>query len=386
MFSRRAGTSGRRTAFPLGAWRAILISALILPAICRADWQSTSLPTYDRAFQNTNGWIGADGNFAVKLTNGLALWLFSDTLVGRAQHGQRSIKRMIHNSAALQRGTELKFGRLAFYYKQATDGQPDSLISPADGKGWFWLFDGIMSRGHLFLFLMQIEPGKGDSVFSFRQTGNWLGEVDNPLNEPTDWRVKQRKIPFARFGTNGSICFGSSILVRDGFIYIFGTRSTSGNGKTMILGRVPDGELANFEKWQFKTMTGWSGDINECADLCGKMASEYSISWLNKLHKLVLVQTESGLSDQIQIRTATEPWGTWSEPTTVYRCPEGNWGRKVFCYSAKAHPWLAASDDELIVTYAANSFDFRQLSSDARLYWPRFVRLKYSADVPATTQ
>ena len=62
----------------------------------------------------------------------------------------------------------------------------------------------------------------------------------------------------------------------------------------------------------------------------------------------------------------------------VYRCPEMDWPSKAFCYAAKAHPELASAPDELLITYAANSWEFWNLFKDARLYWPRFVRVKLS--------
>ncbi|HUC83726.1 MAG TPA: hypothetical protein VL970_00930, partial [Candidatus Acidoferrales bacterium] len=57
--------------------------------------------------------------------------------------------------------------------------------------------------------------------------------------------------------------------------------------------------------------------------------------------------------------------------------PEAKWGKDVFCYTAKAHPMLSSSGDELLLTYAANSFEFSNVLNDARLYWPRFVRLTW---------
>jgi hypothetical protein len=107
------------------------------------------------------------------------------------------------------------------------------------------------------------------------------------------------------------------------------------------------------------------------------VASEYSVSWLPTLKRYVLVCTENGLSEKIIARTATEPWGTWSEASVVYRCPEMARDKRIFCYAAKAHPMLTMTEGELIVTYAANSTDFSRLLNDARLYWPRFVRLRF---------
>ena len=352
------------------------LCVLITGTVRGTDWTASSAPEYDRLFQRTNGWIGADGNFAVTLTNGLTLWLFSDTFIGEVHNGYRTNATMINNSAAWQHGIKPDFARVEFFYGQTTDGKPASLLTPADGRGWFWLFDAAMLRGKLYLFLNQIERTEEKSAFGFRQIGTWLGEVSNPLASPTQWAVKQTKVPFAQFSPGEERSFGSALLVADGFVYIYGTHSKPGS-KTMILARAPETTLADFASWQFHTADGWSTNFATGADLCAKVANEYSVSWVPALKQFVLVCTENGLSEKILTRTASRPWGPWSTPEVAFQCPETKWGKDVFWYSAKAHPMLSRTDNELIVTYAANSHDFAQLLDDARLYWPRFVRLNF---------
>jgi hypothetical protein len=47
--------------------------------------------------------------------------------------------------------------------------------------------------------------------------------------------------------------------------------------------------------------------------------------------------------------------------------------------SGLSHPELATAPDELLITYAANAWGFWDLFKEARLYWPRFVRVNLSA-------
>jgi hypothetical protein len=361
------------------SWRhlaaGLLLAVSFVAGANGADWTAASAPEFDQLFQRTNGWLGADGDFAVALTNGLTLWLFSDTLVGEVRDGRRVNAKMINNSAAWQHGNDPAGARVEFFYGQTAAGKPASLITPADGKGWFWLFDGVLAQGKLYLFLTQVERTDGKAVFGFRLTGTWLGAVANPLAPPTQWRVTQKKIPFVVAGTNESRFFGSALLATNGFVYIFGTREHQGAGRSMILGRAPETNLGDFSAWQFRTRDGWSTNAAAAADLCRNVASEYSVTWSPALQRYVLICTENGLSDKILARTAVAPWGPWSAAAIVYRCPEAKWNQQVFCYAAKAHPMLAAGTNELIVTYAANSFELGQLFNDARLYWPRFARV-----------
>ena len=359
----------------------LLIITLVFPfasPIPAADWSSTPLPQYDHLFQRTNDWTGADGDFAVTLTNGLTLWLFSDTFVGDVLDGHRTHTTMVHNSAAWQHGLDPASATVDFFHGQAADGKPTSLITPADGHGWFWLFDGVMARGKLYLFLQQIEPTDDHSAFGFRQTGVTLGEVANPLDPPPQWRVHQESLPFAQFSGGETREFGSSVLTTNGYVYVYGYREHHGGGKRMILARVPDTGLLDFPAWQFRTQVGWTNDVSGLAELCPGLASEYSVSWLPALQHYVLICTKGGMSDQIIARTAPEPWGPWSVPRVVFSCPEMSWSPRIFCYAAKAHPMLATQPDELIITYAANSYDPAQVVNDARLYWPRFVKVQAS--------
>jgi hypothetical protein len=360
-----------------GTFCVIIVLALVGSGARAADWNARSIREYDRLFQRTNGWTGADGDFAVTLTNGLTLWLFSDTFVSDVHDHRRANAVMINNSAAWQHGTDPASAHLEFFYATSADGKPRSLITPADGKGWFWLFDGAMNHGKLFLFLVQIERIDEKSVFGFRQIGLWLGEVSNPLAPPTQWHIEQKKIPFAQFTKGERRSYGSAMLRADGFIYIFGTRERLGRAKTMIVARIPAESLGDFTAWEFRTQDGWTTNAAQAADLCNGVASEYSVSWLPALRQFVLIYSENGLSPNIMARTARHPWGPWSEPATIYRCPEAAWDTKIFCYAAKAHPTLTSAPDELIITYAANSFEFSQVINDTRLYWPRFVRLNW---------
>ncbi len=201
--------------------------------------------------------------------------------------------------------------------------------------------------------------------------------VANPLDVPTAWKFTLRKIPFTKLSTGENRIFGAAILKAAGFVYLYGLRECPSHDKSMILARVPDGHLENFHRWRFYTGKEWSRLSSRAADLCPDVANEYSVSWLPALHRYVLICTPNGLSGNIIARTAPNPWGPWSNAKIVYHCPEAPWGHGIFCYAAKAHPMLSTAPNELIVTYAANATNPETLLSDARLYWPRFVRVKF---------
>jgi hypothetical protein len=361
-------------------WALLMCCSLLGGTKIRAGgWAAEALPRYDQLFQRTNDWIGADGDFTVTLTNGLTLWLFSDTFIGDVREGHRAHATMINNSAAWQHGIDPANSTIEFFHKKTKQGKPAPLITPADHRGWFWLYHALMADGRLYLFLPQFEHTAKHTAFGFRQTGLWLGVVSNPLAPPDQWHVVQHPIPFAQLTGDDQRSFGSAVLAVDGYIYIYGFRERPHRGRTMILARAPAGRLADFSTWQFRTSQGWSaasdGTTDLCSDLCSGLATEYSVSFLPAIKQYVAIYTDKGFSDKIMARTAPNPWGPWGAPAAIFSCPETGWDQRNFCYAAKAHPMLASSPDEVILTYAANAGDLAHVLDDARLYWPRFVRV-----------
>ena len=98
--------------------------------------------------------IGADGDFSVPLGTNTTLWLFSDTFVGDVKDGRRRNAVMIHNSIALQQGTN----RPEFFYGRTALGKPDSFIKPTHGltNGYFWLSHGVRTHEALYFFMVQV--------------------------------------------------------------------------------------------------------------------------------------------------------------------------------------------------------------------------------------
>ena len=172
-----------------------------------------------------------------------------------------------------------------------------------------------------------------------------------------------------------------SFLLRAGsFFYIYGTTEVLEHGirrKYMIVARVTESDIADFSRWQFFDEGRWVSDASRASLLCPDIANEYSVSYQPALKQYVSVYSENSMSKNIVARTAPQPFGPWSEPLLLYQCPEEDWHDNIFCYAAKGHPELSLTSDELIITYVANSIDFYKMAADARLYRPRFIRVRF---------
>jgi hypothetical protein len=362
--------------------RIIVLCAVLLIAACASRPQVSVqvLPDYNALFERQQGWTGADGAYTVKLAQNRILWLFGDTWYGDIREGRHANATIINNSIAIQRGITPPGASVVFYSGSAPGGEPTAFIRPSDGHGWLWFYHGIEVEKSLYLFLIQAERTGDPKSFGFKIAGTWLGRAANPGDTPNSWRISQHRIPWQRLSADGDTIFGSALLRQNNFIYIYGTTEDVIGGerrKYMILARVPDTKLDRFDQWRFFSAGHWTTDFNELSRLAADLANEYSVSYLAALGQYVAVYTSKGLSRNIVSRFAPNPWGPWSEPEVLYECPEEGWGLDVFCYAAKGHPELSLAPDEIIVTYVANSLNFEKMAADARLYRPRFLRVRF---------
>ncbi len=173
--------------------------------------------------------------------------------------------------------------------------------------------------------------------------------------------------------------FGSAVM-RDGdFVYIYGADedwSKGMSGRSMIVARVPYKRITDFEQWRFFSDGNWLSCMTGISGLFNGTATEYSVCYQPAIKQYVVVYTENGLSKNILMRFSPTPVGPWSSAHKVYECTEVQWHNTYFCYAAKAHPEISKKD-ELITTYVCNSTDFWKMAADARIYRPRFVKIKF---------
>ncbi|MCP4258429.1 MAG: DUF4185 domain-containing protein [Planctomycetes bacterium] len=337
------------------------------------------LPEYVKLFIRTEGWTGADGVYSVALTDDITIWLYGDTWIGSVVDGKHKNAKMVNNTIALQQGKDPAKASVKFFWSTTKDGKPAAFFRPVDGTGWFWVLDGIVADEKLYLFLPQIIKTGEKGVFGFKHIGTWLAEVDNPYDAPSAWRIRQYKIPYGRYSKEGNLFFGSAVLRDEDFVYIYGANedwSKGMSGRSMIAARVPYKKIADFEQWRFYSDGRWLSDMTDITGFFNGTATEYSICYQPAIKQYVAVYTENGMSENVMMRLSPTPVGPWGPAHKIFECPEVGWHKTYFCYAAKAHPEIS-KNNELIITYVCNSFDFWKMAADTRIYRPRFLRIKF---------
>lgn len=337
-----------------------------------SSFRVSPAPEWNQMFQRTNGWLGADVAYSVPLGPDKTLWLFGDTFVGQIHDSKRTHAKMIHSSIAIQ-----WFGESPrFYYPLDKKHQPQSLIKSLGPRTYFWLSDGVRTEQGLYFFMQQIE-WINDSTWGFQCIGTWLAVVDNPDAIPTRWKISTHKLPFTRLPDGQDVVLGCEMLQSRNYVYIYGysnwTNSTA--VKNLILARAPDNDLGNCNSWEFYSNGGWTKNFDKTTTIFSGAGAEGSVSWQPFLKKFVYIYSD-GIWGTILIRTAEIPEGPWSAPMKLYQCPDMRISPHVFCYAAKGHPELSATN-ELLISYAANSDSLSEVMNDTRLYWPRFIRVTF---------
>jgi len=347
--------------------------------------RATPLPAWDQAFRTADPrWQGADSVSTVPLSPGKNLWLFGDTWVDPQGLPGRKQAVIIRNSVALQEISGGRPGRIRFYWKEGPAG-PEELFRAEAGPAWLWPLSGVRVAGALCLFFIRLIPS--DNALGFELHGNVLIRIPNPDDPPGQWRQERHEIPFFRHGPNGDRFFGVACLAQPGTLYAYGVRedwSRGPEGRSLLLARAPPAAFdpMDFAAWEFFGADGWSQGLEETTILFEGAATEMSVSFLPGVNRFVAVYTHCGLSPAVLARLAAAPQGPWGPPTTLWECPEASWGRDYFCYAGKAHPELALSGNELVITYAANSYKLDDHLNDPRIYWPRFLRVDFSSAGP----
>jgi hypothetical protein len=338
------------------------------------------VPEYDALFERRSGWTGADAAYTVPLAEGKTLWLFGDTWIGPVVEGRHKDAVLVNNTVALQTGDDPNAASTEFFWGNQGADHPKALLEPARGSGWLWPLHGAVVQSKLCLFMSKVNRTGEQGVFAFRHVGTVIAEIGNPQDQPSDWHVRQRNVPFGRYTDRGNTFFGSAVTRDGNHLYVYGAREDWDRGfagRRMIVARVPEGDLTSFGQWRFYSDGQWVSDFNEIGELFDGLATEYSVSYQPALKHYVVVYTHCGMSDRILLRVGPTPVGPWSTPREVFSCPEQQWDESYFCYAAKGHPELSAPD-ELIVTYVSNSTDFWKMAADAGIYRPRFIRISFA--------
>lgn len=321
----------------------------------------------DALFEGDARWLGADAAFSVDLGDDRTLWLFGDTFVGLTDDSDRSDSRMVRNTVGVQTGRDPTASTMEFAWREA-GGEPASFF-PESGDEWIWPGQGIRRAEGLTLFVSRVGPS--DEGLGFRAAGWTAYRVAEPDLPPLQWDVQELAVPETDFDLVGGVAAAEV----DGQVLAWCVNEPNSHDLFLMRWTSDDfaaGELTRPQWWSDGGWVDHEALSGRPTTVIAAAATEFSMSPQPGGDGWLQVQTLGFGSTTIGVRTAEQPQGPWSSATDVFRPPESD-RDDAFVYAGKGHPELEGAD--LVVTYAANAWDFWDLVADPTLYYPRFVKL-----------
>ncbi|MBL8949730.1 MAG: hypothetical protein JNK82_03075 [Myxococcaceae bacterium] len=329
-------------------------------------------PEAEAAFRSDPRWLGADANLSVPLSADRTLWLFGDTFVAKTAKNVRSESELVRNSVAVQTGLDVPTAAFTFHWRTDQVPSPASFFEERDDR-WHWPGHGVrLPGGPLLVWLFVLKPTPGEGL-GFADDGWRLVVVSNPDADPSVWQLTWFDGPRAPFDA-----VPASAVVLDGDYAVgLAIKQQGTHAGYLVRWRTADlvaGRLDGWEWWDgasWLTLAALGGRAPRA--IIDDAGAESSLHFDAAKSRWVHVASYGFGASTIGVRTASALTGPWSVSTFVYEPPESR-GANPFVYAAKAHPELTA--DGLVVTYATNSFELKDLftaEGAEQLYWPRFV-------------
>lgn len=304
-----------------------------------------------------------DGGVPVSVPGG-TLWAFGDTFMAA---GGSAGTPNFHTAtiAFLPTGERAFPPPLAYALSDAGHAtSPFPFRAPeTDRTHGIWPGGGLHHDGRVWLFYGVVErtPGVG---LGFRGAGNGLAVADT-------WKGPYARVEHGNDDWQWPIN-PADVVTHDGWAYLFepiGPAQPAG----MTVARVRADELADPARYEYwigpgeQFVVDRSKAMPAARDVWGQVSIEWN-AWLGAW----LMVTSSNFYDatNIQLRTAPDPWGPWSEPVRV-AVPERPDHATRIVYCTYQHPELAPPGGrEVVLTFC------RMLEGKWALSNPEVVRLR----------
>lgn len=319
-------------------------------------------------FNDVNGgWLASDATISLLLPDGKTLWLFGDCFVGEKSGAfgiEKSTSTFINNAAIIDDGNIL-----TTYYGGTTQN-PSSLI-PKDGDNIFWPEHATIENDTIKIFAIKIIfEDTGIPGFNFRVGRTHLASFKYP-------EMKHISTDPVEYITDSTMRFGTHVLKRDDFTYIFGKKDTLIGGFKYPLPMLARVENSVSEPWEFYAGSGsWSFNCKEAEPIGDRPMSE-SFFVYEKNNKFYLIMHEIWLIGELYILESDEITGPWNKSSTGgvenLFCMIPKHGNN-FTYNLFAHPQFT-NDEKILISFNVNTSVFNSIYDDTRNYRGRFLWL-----------
>ncbi len=252
---------------------------------------------------------------------------------------------------------------------------------------WIWLQDGVVIGKNLYFIPMVINSDLSQPEglqFKVKGVSMFKTPIENEEIKP-DKRI-QKMAPILVYDQTSEYLYGGAIMSLskqsfpvnpDGFIYIYGYKTTMGL-REMIVARVKEEAFEFVDEWTYFDGKTFVHDILKSAPILKHISCEFSVSPILEgiyKDKFLAIFTYDVNTPYVSYAIGESPVGPFSKPQKIYKAPEQEiYKSTTYTYNAKAHPHLSSST-KVLVSYNTNTYNFDHNMSNCNIYRPRFIKL-----------
>lgn len=315
--------------------------------------------------------LGRDGAYSA-LFQGQSIWLYGDTFLANADAEDRTL---LSDSWSYTSDLNAQDGIGGFQERLDSLGAPTMILpetsdeqafnaahnsnncqqQPCGARWALWpssiVVDPVANRALIFYMVVNSMPGD----FNFQGVGSSVAIWDSLQDMPQRPSFNPAVVPDhpdLMFNQNEPN-FGSAALISGGMLYIYGCGiPTNSTDKGCRLGRVNPANVQDRSAWTFYTGNGnWSSQLSDAVSAFNGN-DILSVSWNSYLQRYVAIYN-SGLSQNVMLRTASNPEGPWSDESLAFTALPPAQG---FIYDAHSHPEYDGNGGQIIyVTYSRST-------------------------------
>lgn len=358
---------------------------------------------YTDAMKQTNEWAGSDGINSFNLENGrdsynadcdTTLFVFGDTLVSRVDKETNERIPPVYMPSNTYGIMNKRPNDIHFVIKKNEDGIPQPVLTPVknqeDDEGWFWLQDGVMADGNLYLtpLNMKSDLSKPEG-FQFKVAGVTMVKV--PVRDKFPVFEDAEYYPTSLYRCNGGIQYIGGIAYLpyapefgyeegDGFLYVYGYQNDVNQIQDcrVFVGRTRPENILDTESWEYFDGKKFVRGMENAAVILEHASCEMSVMPIaegDMKGKFLAVFQYDVQSSYVAYSVGETPWGPFDTQCKVYHCKEKIYlCNSIYTYNAKAHSHLS-KPESILVSYNVNTPSMKDNCRIADIYRPRFILL-----------
>ena len=310
---------------------------------------------------------GGDVGAEVLLQDGRRLWVFGDTLRGDDLTGQHFVR----NSMLVVSPDCLRV--------VLPDDGGALIPDRSDGVGYWPMSMGRtqMPGYDLVSVVTQRVRTTGTTAFSFENLGTSIAVFVVRVGG-TPQLIAQRDI--GPDSTDRSRpAWGAATVVRDGWVYLYGTASPgkdSAFGFSLRVARLRPDDLLDPSRWWYWSGRAWVTDSTKATELIraqGGVSQTLSVferdgTWY------ALSKRDDFLGSDLAVWCAPAPTGPFDGGRTLAQLPSDTVTGELR-YMPLAHPDLLPQQGTMVVSYSRNNTDTGAVARNPLLYRPQFLRV-----------